>query len=258
MIVPFFKYQGTGNDFIIFDNRESKMRFTTEQIKKMCDRHFGIGADGLMLLENQQGADFKMLYYNSDGNQSTMCGNGGRCIVKFAHRLGIVKEKAHFIAVDGKHTAHIHKHFVSLKMNNVEELEKIGKDFYLDTGSPHYVKIVKNLKNYDVYEEGKKIRNSEPFKKEGTNVNFIEKIKGVLHVRTYERGVEDETLSCGTGVTAAALVAAHLNYFSDNHCTINTPGGELKVKYNQAHEKHFNEIWLEGAADFVFEGGIDI
>lgn len=258
MIVPFFKYQGTGNDFIIFDNRETKIRFTAEQVKKMCNRHFGIGADGLMLLENQQGADFKMVYYNSDGNQSTMCGNGGRCIARFAHRLGIVGETAHFIAIDGKHTAHIHKHFVSLKMNNVVGIEQIEKDFYLNTGSPHYVKVVKNVKNYNVYEEGKKIRNSERFKKEGTNVNFIEKIKGVLHVRTYERGVEDETLSCGTGVTAAALTAAHLNYFTDNHCLINTPGGELKVKYHKGEDNHFNEIWLEGPAEFVFEGGIDV
>ncbi len=258
MIIPFYKYQGTGNDFILFDNRDGKIHLTTAQIKHLCDRRFGIGADGLMLLESLKDYDFKMVYYNSDGNESTMCGNGGRCICAFANRLGIVGDTAHFMAIDGKHSAHIHKHFVSLKMNNVEGVEKIGDDFYLNTGSPHYVKVVTDIKHINVFEEGRKVRYNERFTKEGTNVNFIERVGENLHVRTYERGVEDETLSCGTGVTASALVAAKLNYFPEHpHCHIVTPGGELKVKYHKKDEAHFNEIWLEGAAEYVFEGVVD-
>ena len=256
MNLHFYKYEGCGNDFILFDNRNEKINLSTPQIKKMCDRHFGIGADGLMLLENLAGFDFKMVYYNSDGNQSSMCGNGGRCISRFAEYLGITKDKAHFMAIDGEHLAFIDKEIISLKMNNVSGVE-IHKDyFFLNTGSPHVVKWVKHIDDYKVFEEGKKIRYNEPYSSQGgTNVNFIEEKRDQLVVRTYERGVENETLACGTGVTASALAAALLNKSThENSCAIQTLGGKLTVTYIKHADNSFTDIWLKGPATFVFEG----
>ncbi len=260
MKISFSKYQGTGNDFILIDNRE--MRFNrpdNELVAKICDRRFGIGADGLMLLQSKIGYDFEMVYYNSDGNESSMCGNGGRCIVEFARTLGLVKTKAHFLASDGEHEALVNTGFISLKMNNVSKVE-VNADFsYLNTGSPHYVAFVSNVKNYKVFEEGKRIRNSERFKEKGTNVNFIEKELNELFVRTYERGVEDETYSCGTGVTAAALVASLKNVSTaTDYCDIKTLGGKLKVKFTKHPDNSFTDIWLEGPATFVYKGEITI
>lgn len=210
--MQFYKYQGTGNDFIIIDNRDLKFnRSDNGLVAKLCHRRFGIGADGLMLLQNKTGYDFEMVYYNADGNQSSMCGNGGRCIVEFARTLGLVKEKTLFYAIDGEHEAVVKPNFVTLKMKDVNDVETNSDFYFLNTGSPHYVAFVNDLTNYDVVHEGKKIRYNNRFKADGTNVNFIEKIGGGLFVRTYERGVEDETYSCGTGVTAAALVAAIKN-----------------------------------------------
>lgn len=260
MELQFYKYQGTGNDFVLLDNRALQISLTTEQIRFLCDRRFGIGADGLMLLQPEPGFDFRMVYFNSDGNQSTMCGNGGRCISAFAQKLGLIKDKCKFIAIDGPHEAHISEQgIVSLKMQDVKDIE-FNEDFiYLNTGSPHYVRTVNDLENYAVAEEGKKVRYNDRFKEEGTNVNFIEKKENGLHVRTYERGVEDETLSCGTGVTASALVAA-LKGLSDakNSCRIQTPGGELEVTFDKVLEKNFYNIWLKGPAEFVFEGRIEV
>ncbi len=254
-----FKYQGTGNDFVLIDNREKNISLTTAQIKWLCDRRFGIGADGLMLLELEPGIDFKMVYFNSDGNESSMCGNGGRCITAFAKRLGIVSDTAKFLAIDGIHEAKINNEIVSLKMNDVREVE-VGEDFfYLNTGSPHYVKFVNDIENVNVFEEGKKIRYSNRFAVEGTNVNFIEKKDNELFVRTYERGVEDETLSCGTGVTAAALIAAFKGQSTDkNNCAIKTLGGNLNVKFDKVLENTFYNIWLEGPATFVFKTHINL
>lgn len=259
MVVDCYKYQGTGNDFILIDNRDMSVTLTEDQIKWLCDRRFGIGADGLMLLELEPGADFEMVYFNSDGKESSMCGNGGRCITAFAKHLGLVDTHAKFIAIDGMHEAKIDGDIVSLKMNDVRNVE-VGEGFYyLNTGSPHYVKFVTDIENFDVYKEGKKIRNNDRFVYEGTNVNFIEKQGDSLFVRTYERGVEDETLSCGTGVTASALVAA-LKGISNNKnaCLIKTLGGELNVKFEKVLENTFYNIWLEGPAKFVFKTSITV
>jgi diaminopimelate epimerase len=259
MKIFFYKYQGTGNDFILIDNRKNEVSLTTEQVAFLCHRRFGIGADGLMLLELEPGVDFKMVYFNSDGRESSMCGNGGRCITAFAKRLGLIQDQAKFIAVDGVHESSVSDGIVSLKMKDVKQIEKLADHYVLNTGSPHYVKFVEDIENYDVKEEGRTIRNSEPFAADGINVNFIEKLEDVLFVRTYERGVEDETYSCGTGVTAAALVAA-LNFASTgkNSCKIKTLGGDLNVKFDKVLESNFYNIWLEGPAEFVFDGSIEL
>lgn len=254
--LSFCKYQGTGNDFVLVDNRDNAFGDTNvDKIARLCDRRFGIGGDGLMLLQNKPGYDFEMVYFNSDGRPSSMCGNGGRCIVAFAKRLGIIRDKAHFIAVDGDHDATVKDNWVSLKMNDVRSVE-INEDFcWLNTGSPHYVKFVNDIEHYDMFNEGRNIRYNERFKKEGTNVNFLERKGDVLFVRTYERGVEDETYSCGTGVTAAALVAALKGVATaEDHCRIKTLGGELNVRFKKNADGSFTGIWLEGPAEFVFEG----
>jgi diaminopimelate epimerase len=256
----FYKYQGTGNDFVIIDNRDLKFdRRNNALVAKLCDRRFGIGADGLMLLQSKAGFDFEMVYYNSDGNESSMCGNGGRCIVEFARSLGLVNDHAHFIAIDGPHIAGVKPQFISLKMNDVKNVE-LNADFsFLNTGSPHYVAFVNDISNYNVFEEGKKIRNNKRFKDEGTNVNFVEKQYNDLFVRTFERGVEGETYSCGTGVTAAALVAAIKNVSTtEDHCSIKTLGGNLNVKFKKQAGNSFSDIWLEGPATFVFKGQIEV
>ncbi|HET8962750.1 MAG TPA: diaminopimelate epimerase [Chitinophagales bacterium] len=260
MVLTFYKYQGTGNDFIIFDNRELKFdRKNNSLVAKLCDRRFGIGADGLMLLQNKQSFDFEMVYYNSDGNESSMCGNGGRCIVEFARELNLIKDKANFFAIDGVHDAIAKPGFISLKMNDVKNVE-LNADFsFLNTGSPHYVTFVNNLRDLNVFEEGKKIRNNDRFRAEGTNVNFVEKEYNDLFVRTFERGVEGETHSCGTGVTAAALVASLKNFATaENYCSIKTLGGNLNVKFKKHPDNSFTDIWLEGPATFVFKGEVKV
>ncbi len=260
MQIQFTKYQGTGNDFIIIDNRDLKLKkLTTPQIAKLCDRRFGIGADGLMLLQNKLDYDFEMIYYNSDGNESSMCGNGGRCIVEFARTLNLIKDKAKFYAIDGEHEAFWKKEYISLKMKDVNEIEMNANFCFLNTGSPHYVAFVNDVKNFDVLSQGKKIRMNARFQKEGTNVNFIEKHYNDLFVRTYERGVEAETYSCGTGVTAAALVASLRNVSTaTDFCDIKTLGGNLKVKFQKHSDNTFTDIWLEGSAKFVFKGEIEL
>ncbi len=262
MKLSFSKYQGTGNDFIIADDRENKIQLSGKQVKWLCNRRFGIGADGLILLRNLTGFDFEMVYYNSDGNESSMCGNGGRCITAFADKLNKITDKAIFSAIDGKHEALITGHsplVVKLKMGEVNAMEDHPDFVYLNTGSPHFVKFVNDVSEVDVVSEGRKIRNSERFKEIGTNVNFVQTTVGGLIVRTYERGVEDETLSCGTGVTASALAAVQKNKVAgeNNVIDIFTPGGKLKV-YFERNNAGFKNIWLEGEAKFVFDGEVEV
>jgi len=254
----FYKYQGTGNDFVILDNRNwSYTSLTKERIRLLCDRRFGIGADGLMLLNPHAGFDFEMKYYNADGGESTMCGNGGRCLVKFAYDQGIRKNEYNFIAIDGPHLAEIDDQgIVSLKMKNVSGIEESKGDFILDTGSPHYVKMVSEVMDTDVYHKGMDIRYGSDYAAEGINVNFVEqKRPDEIIVRTYERGVEDETLSCGTGVTAAALACYH-NEVGYNYVKVTTRGGKLAVRFERNDDGSFENIWLSGPAERVFEGTI--
>lgn len=260
MKIAFCKYQGTGNDFIIIDNFHGEaISLSSRQIKKLCDRHFGIGADGLMLLNKKEGYDFEMRYYNADGNESSMCGNGGRCLVKFAYQSGIHKNTYRFWAIDGEHEAEIDDgEIVSLKMKDVDKVDYYSGYTILNTGSPHFVKFAPNVEDIDVVESGKGIRYSDSFAKEGINVNFVENVgEDQIFVRTYERGVEDETLSCGTGVTAAALLSAH-NENGFNTVDVKTPGGNLSVEYNKVDDEHFVDIWLCGPAVFVFKGEVEV
>jgi diaminopimelate epimerase len=253
--IPFYKYQGTGNDFILIDHRQPFLQLSTQDIHAMCDRHFGIGADGLMLLEEAEGVDFKMVYFNSDGRESSMCGNGGRCITSFAKHLGLIQSEAEFLAIDGHHQARVLDHGeITLHMKDVTELIAHETYFELNTGSPHYVAYVDHLSELDMKKEGALIRYSPKFKEEGINVNFIDQIADAyLNVRTYERGVEDETLSCGTGVTACALV--HLKDISGiQSIQIKTPGGLLNVRRNYQGHGTYDDIWLTGPAEFVFKG----
>ncbi|MDJ1484674.1 diaminopimelate epimerase [Cytophagaceae bacterium YF14B1] len=261
MLLHFYKYQGTGNDFVIIDDRKQTFPISQELVAKLCDRRFGIGADGLMLLQNHPEYDFRMVYFNSDGNTSSMCGNGGRCLVRFAHALGIFKETTTFEAVDGLHEASVKDKLVYLKMNDVRYVQhEAGYDF-LNTGSPHYVTFmeeVQSMTHDEIVKQGRAIRYNDYFgPKGGTNVNFVEFLPdNSLFVRTYERGVEDETYSCGTGVTACALAANFHQLKSP--VQIRTKGGDLQVAFNQVGEQEFTDIYLIGPAEKVFEGMIEI
>jgi len=272
--IHFFKYQATGNDFVLIDNRSGQFNLDTEQIRRLCDRKFGIGADGLMLIEKHPEVKFNLRYFNSDGSQS-LCGNGSRAAVKMAATLGLVNGKATFEAYDGLHDAEIlGDGVVRLKMNDVSVVKTIGNDFFINTGSPHFVRFVSKVNEYPVFDEGRAIRNSEDFRPGGTNVNFVELAEGnSIFVRTYERGVEDETLSCGTGVTAAALAASRRGLTSP--ITVNTLGGQLSVEFKSnltaesplpdrpADKKPgqagiFEDIFLIGPAKLVFEGDLEL
>jgi diaminopimelate epimerase len=257
MTHTFYKYHGTGNDFILLDNRDKQYHLSTQEVALLCHRHYGIGADGLMLLELAEGYDFRMVYYNSDGKESTMCGNGGRCITSFAHKLGLIKDNASFLAIDGPHTSQIRKDcIISLHMQDVHDIQRNDGHAILDTGSPHYVTWVNDVKGMDVYSEGYKIRNRQEYQPNGINVNFVQLLDGKLWVRTYERGVEDETLSCGTGVTAAAIAStAKATGSFDIH--VHTPGGVLEVSFVKDTALTAKNVILTGPAAFVFEGKID-
>ncbi|MGD1846827.1 MAG: diaminopimelate epimerase [Salibacteraceae bacterium] len=259
MITSFSKYQGTGNDFVIIDNREGQ--FPAQDfnfIARLCDRRFGIGADGLILVQEVAGFDFEMRYYNADGRLGSMCGNGARCAVAFAHTLNLFESKTHFLAVDGPHDAFFLGDRVRLLMQDVNDIEEVGNDFFLDTGSPHYVQFVEDLQQLDVATAGRAIRYNDRFREEGTNVNFLELKDQHLAIRTYERGVENETFSCGTGVVASAITAFRTGIAKDpERILLKAIGGDLSVSLESNGAHRFSNIWLEGPATFVFEGSID-
>lgn len=258
MKTTFAKYQGTGNDFVMIDNRQNNFPKNNHTlIEKLCNRRFGIGADGLILLENDIETDFKMVYYNSDGNQSSMCGNGGRCLVAYAKSLGLIEEVTTFLAVDGLHHATIlDNELVSLQMKNVSNV-KVADDYvFLNTGSPHHVLMVDDIENYDVKTNGAAIRYSELYGKEGSNVNFVEQIsERHFALRTYERGVEDETLSCGTGATAVAIAMNFIGKTNSHHIYLDVEGGKLEVSFLKEGNEYTN-VFLKGPATFVYEGEI--
>ena len=258
MKLHFYKYQGTGNDFIMIDNRT--MLFPKNDvtlINKLCDRRFGIGADGLILLEPSENHDFTMVYFNADGNEGSMCGNGGRCIVAFANRLGLIQNKTVFEATDGVHHASIKDLLVHLKMADVEDIEFFNKHTFIDTGSPHHIEFSSNIGEIDVLKLGEEIRNGAPYNSIGSNVNFAEQInENTFKVRTYERGVENETLACGTGVTAVAI-AAHATKLTENkQIQLQVEGGKLQVSFSNKNG-HYSDIYLTGPAEFVFKGVIN-
>ena len=260
-MILFYKFHGAGNDFIIIDNRHDFFKADRKTISWLCHRKFGIGADGLILMQNKKSFDFDMRYFNSDGGEGSMCGNGGRCIVAFAHLLGIFDKKTRFHAIDGEHKAEIIKHngtesLVKLKMVDVKAIKLFDNDYFINTGSPHFVKFSSKVKTIDVFSEGKTLRYDERLKPEGANINFVQIMKNKLFVRTYERGVENETLSCGTGATASAL-AYSAKAGIDGPVNIETAGGKLKV-YFKKDNNSFKEIWLEGPAKLVFSGGIEL
>lgn len=253
-VISFHKYQGTGNDFVMIDNRDLRFdRSDLTTVSKLCDRRFGIGADGVILIENHAQFDFEMIYFNPDGSQS-LCGNGSRCAVMFAKALGIIENEAEFLAIDGPHKAFIEADEVHLLMNDVTSFEKIGDDYLINTGSPHYIKYVSAVDHLNVVADGKAIRYSERFTKEGVNVNFIQKeSSNTLAIRTYERGVEGETLSCGTGCTAAALSLGLQG--GKSPVKLKAQGGNLRVSFDR-DENRFTNIYLIGPAQKVFEGKI--
>lgn len=262
MQIRFYKYEGAGNDFIIIDNRDAMIKPRQVLVKSLCDRHFGIGADGLILLESDDDLDFSMRYFNADGNEGTMCGNGGRCITMFANWLGLIENVAEFSAIDGSHRAKIkesgHDHaIIKLKMNDVENIIEKKGQWMIDSGSPHLVIPVENPDKVDVYNEGRKIRYSPLFVDEGINVNFVKFADDGVQIRTYERGVENETLSCGTGAVAAAVAAIGGNSELLSPVSVEARGGLLKVHLKNQTQK-FSDIWLEGPARYVFKGEINV
>ena len=258
MTYTFYKYQGTGNDFVMIDNRQKKInKNDTKLINFLCDRRFGIGADGLILLENHDTLDFKMVYFNADGNESSMCGNGGRCLVAFAKFLDVIDNKATFEAIDGLHHAIIEDDIVKLQMQDVDNVEKFESHVFLNTGSPHHVQFESDLENFDIKNDGAKIRYGAPYNEAGSNVNFVKKLNDdAFAVRTYERGVEDETLSCGTGVTAVALAMNYIGETEKNLITLKTEGGDLQVSFDKENDSYKN-VWLIGPAKQVFKGSIE-
>lgn len=272
MMMRFHKYQGAGNDFLIADNRDGSIRLSAEQIAAICDRRYGVGADGLMLLEKSEAYDFRMTYFNSDGSGGMMCGNGGRCIVAFAADLGITSFD--FDAADGYHAAEILEvkdgvKTVRLKMKDVCEISRhdvlegvsgAAEGFFLDTGTRHYVRFVDNLEQYDIVREGRDIRmNASEFLPVGVNVNFVEPADGLVKVRTYEKGVEDETFACGTGIVASCI-ASFVNGVAPSsrdeptgrvHYDVKAKKDSLAVDFLPADVA--SDVWLTGPAAYVAE-----
>ena len=263
MNIVFSKFHGAGNDFVIIDNREGIYNLSTKQIALICHRHFGVGADGLMLLNASKLYDFEMKYYNSDGKEGSMCGNGGRCIIAFADYIRMPKKEFVFSAVDGLHKAIILNNDqpiweVSLQMIDVTGVDTTVGNYFLDTGSPHHIEFVDDVEQIDVYKMGKSIRYSKQYESiGGVNVNFVSFHEAQINVRTYERGVEAETLACGTGVTAVAMAIAIMNNVIKGDYKLRARGGDLKVRFDRG-EDHFTNVWLTGPAALVFSGEIKL
>jgi len=260
MQLDFYKYQGAGNDFVMIDNRSGFFpKENIQLVAHLCDRRFGIGGDGLILLENDSETDFKMVYYNSDGNQSSMCGNGGRCLVAFAKDLEVIENATTFIATDGLHHASFEDNkLVSLQMIDVAEITIHDDYSFLNTGSPHHVQMVEDLEHYNVKDNGAAIRYGELYGAVGSNVNFVEKINDTtFRLRTYERGVEDETLACGTGATAVAIAMNATGQTDATTINIDVEGGKLVVSFDKT-PNGFTNVFLKGPAEFVFKGKINI
>ena len=260
MQIEFYKYQGTGNDFVMIDNRlDIFPKENTKLIAHFCDRRFGIGGDGLILLENDSDTDFRMVYYNSDGNQSSMCGNGGRCLVAFAKKLNIINNSCTFIATDGVHHATIASDgLVSLQMIDVTQVKITLEYVFLNTGSPHHVQLAEDLEHYNIKDNGAAIRYGALYGKDGSNVNFVKQIDGsTFSLRTYERGVEDETLSCGTGATAVAIAMNAIGKTNATSIHLNVQGGKLEVSFDKK-DNQFTNVFLKGPAEFVFKGEVEI
>lgn len=258
MRIKFSKYQGTGNDFVMLDNMSGDYdMLSLSQIQFICDRKLGVGADGLIKLSKKEGYDFNVEYFNADGSQS-FCGNGARCSVRFAQAIGVIDTQAFFYAIDGAHKAFVNDGEVRLEMLPVDEYSTFNDDYILNTGSPHYIHIVNDIDDEDIVDYGRSIRYSDLYKEDGINVNTMAAVsENEINVATYERGVEDETLSCGTGVTACALAFMVMRGLNESEVTINTKGGVLKVSALRNKEQ-FSEIWLTGPATFVFDGSIDV
>ena len=253
MIIEFYKYHGTGNDFIMIDDRNNEFDINDNGlIAALCERRMGIGADGLILLRNHEVLDFEMIYFNADGKASSMCGNGGRCIIAFAEMLEIINNEANFMAIDGEHRGKRIEGEIFLQMKDVNKVQKFSGGLVLDTGSPHYIEVVENLLDLDINKEARRIRSLNPFKKKGVNVNFVLNADE-LQVRTYERGVEEETLSCGTGVVATAIAMHYANCIEENFVDIKTKGGVLSVSFEEVSGIYKN-IWLSGEASMVYAG----
>ena len=254
--ISFYKYQGTGNDFIMIDGRAEIPTFSQSDIAKLCHRRFGIGADGLIILAPHPQLDFRMIYYNSDGRESTMCGNGGRCIARFAADLQVVGDTMSFLAIDGEHQARIVKDEVTLQMIDVDKVATMGEDYFTDTGSPHHIAFADELEKMDLISLAQAIRYNDHYRAEGVNVNFVKVADNALSMRTYERGVEDETYSCGTGVTAAAIVAHAAGKIKGKSVAVHTKGGDLNLSFNSDEKGRYRDIWLQGPATYVFKGEI--
>ncbi len=259
MKLHFYKYQGTGNDFVILDNRNNTFpKENVTLVNFLCDRRFGVGGDGLMLLENSENYDFKMVYYNADGNEGSMCGNGGRCLVAFANQIGVIENETTFEAIDGLHHATIDNGIVSLHMIDVNNINIEDSHSFLDTGSPHHIEFSDNVSDINIQERGSSIRYGAPYFEEGTNVNFVETIDDkTIKIRTYERGVEGETLSCGTGATAAAIASLVNNKVSQNNIDVFVQGGKVNISFEE-NDGRFTNVYLTGPAQFVFDAIIEV
>ncbi|MBL6646950.1 MAG: diaminopimelate epimerase [Flavobacteriaceae bacterium] len=243
---------------MIDDRNRQFPRTDHELVAQLCNRRFGVGADGLILLSKHPTEDFEMIYFNADGYLGSFCGNGGRCIVAFAKQLGIIQEQTQFMAADGLHRAKISNDQVSLHMNEVDHWKIEDDSIFMDTGSPHHVIFKDDISSVDVAKDGSEIAHNEPYGAEGTNVNFVNiRSAHQIDVRTFERGVEAETLSCGTGVTASAIATFLANKTTQTQLKVHTLGGVLEVDFNH-QESQFTDVILRGPAQKVFFGTIEL